>query len=54
MSKLVSSEENRWIYLQESCLFLHYLAFWYLFIAIQFSLFSHNILVSAKLQPFKK
>ena len=23
MSKLVSSEEKRWIYLQENCLFLH-------------------------------
>ena len=35
-------------------LFVSTLGFWYLFIAVQFSLFSHNILVSAKLQPFKK
>ena len=54
MSKLVSSEEKRWIYLQENCLFL--------LLRFGISLLQFNlvyfptiyILVSAKLQPFKK
>ena len=53
MSKLVSSEEKT-VDLLAGELFVSTLAFWYLFIAIQLSLFSHYILVSAQLQPFKK